>query len=103
MNSTIFIKLTYYLAIMTAAIEMLMGDTGVSGSRKPEIMSDAAYAVLNKTSKEITGQFLIDDDVLREEGITDFEPYANVPGKDYRSRDTYRRSSVDNETAIPLG
>ena len=60
---------------------MLMGDEGITGSRKPEIMSDAAYAILTRTDKEATGQFLIDDDVLMKEGITDFELYANVPGK----------------------
>ena len=59
---------------------MLMGDNGVRQSRKPEIMSDAAYAIITKPSKEITGQFLVDDEVLMKEGITDFSPYSNVPG-----------------------
>ena len=60
---------------------MLLGEEGVSGSRKPEIMADAAYVILTKPSREMTGQFLIDDEVLRKEGITDFESYSNVPGK----------------------
>ncbi len=60
---------------------MLLGDEGVKGSRKPEIMSDAAYSILTKPSNKITGQFFIDDEVLMDEGITDFEQYANVPGK----------------------
>ena len=60
---------------------MLAGEEGVKTSRKVEIMADAAYAVLTKPSKECTGQFLIDDDVLKEEGITDFTPYACVPGE----------------------
>ena len=59
---------------------MLAGEQGVKTSRKVEIMADAAYAVLTKPSKEYTGQFLIDDDVLKKEGITDFTPYACVPG-----------------------
>ena len=59
---------------------MLLGDEGVSTSRKPEIMSDAAYAILTKQRMEITGQFLIDEDVLRNEGIKDFDQYANSPG-----------------------
>ena len=59
---------------------MLAGEEGVKTSRKVEIMADAAYAVLTKPSKEYTGQFLIDDDVLKKEGITDFTPYACVPG-----------------------
>ena len=60
---------------------MLAGEEGVKTSRKVEIMADAAYAVLTKPSKEFTGQFLIDDDVLKKEGITDFTPYACVPGE----------------------
>lgn len=47
--------------------------------RKPEIVADAAYAMLSKDSKSYTGQFAIDDDVLRAEGITDFDPYAFDP------------------------
>lgn len=73
--------INYILGIVTAAIEMLMGDSGVKQSRKPEIMADAAYAILCKSSQEMTGQFLIDDDVLKNEGITDLEPYSHVPGK----------------------
>ena len=49
-------------------------------SRKPDIMADAAYLMLTKNSRELTGKFLIDDDVLRENGITDLDQYANVPG-----------------------
>lgn len=75
------ICLSILIAIHTAAIEMIMGEAGVKGSRIPEIMSDAAYAILTKPSREMTGQFVIDDDILRKEGITDFEPYSNVLGK----------------------
>ena len=60
---------------------MLLGESGVSEARKPEIMGDAAYAVLTKPSRELTGQFLIDDEVVRKEGISDLEPYSIVPGK----------------------
>lgn len=49
--------------------------------RKPEIMADAAYAILTKTGCELTGKFLIDDEILSENGVTDFDQYANVPGK----------------------
>ncbi len=66
--------------IATAAVEMLGGDPMMKASRKPEIMSDAAHAILCKPSREVTGQFFIDEDVLRGEGVTDFEPYAMVPG-----------------------
>lgn len=49
-------------------------------SRKTCVMSDAAYAMLIKDSKTYTGQFVYDDDVLLNEGITDFEQYAEKPG-----------------------
>jgi NAD(P)-dependent dehydrogenase (short-subunit alcohol dehydrogenase family) len=67
-------------SIDTAAIEMLMGDSGVRQSRKPYIVSDAAYSILTTQSQKLTGQFLIDEDVLRQEGISDLDPYSNVPG-----------------------
>lgn len=69
-----------YLAIATAAMEMLGGQTGVEMSRKPEIMADAAYMILSKTGCEVTGQFLIDDTILMDHGVTDMDQYANVPG-----------------------
>lgn len=66
-------------AILTAAIEMLTGPDSGHHSRKPEIMSDAAYAILIKDSKTITGQFLIDEDVLKGEGVSDLKQYAVHP------------------------
>jgi citronellol/citronellal dehydrogenase len=45
-------------------------------SRSPEIMADAAYAILNRPSRQCTGRFFIDELVLREEGVTDFTGYA---------------------------
>ena len=68
------------IAIATAAIEMLGGDTAVKMSRKPEIMADAAYLILTQDSRSLTGKFLIDDEVLKEQGITDMDQYANAPG-----------------------
>ncbi|CAL7938952.1 unnamed protein product [Xylocopa violacea] len=66
-------------AIHTAAIEMLMGSESNNYSRKPEIMGDAVYALICKDSKSITGQFLIDEEILKSEGITDFTDYACNP------------------------
>lgn len=66
---------------MTAAIEMLTGPDSANHSRKPEIVADAAYAILTKDSKTVTGNFFIDDEVLKSEGITDFKNYACNPGK----------------------
>ncbi|CAB3977595.1 Hypothetical predicted protein [Paramuricea clavata] len=69
-------------AIETAAMEMLSGGEALDNCRKVEIMSDAAYVVLTRDSKSRTGEFLIDEDVLREVGVKDFEHYACVPGAD---------------------
>jgi putative sterol carrier protein len=70
-------------AIFTAAMEMLGGGAGIQAScRKPEIMADAAYAILCRDSKSYTANFCVDEDVLREEGITDFSPYEYGSNKD---------------------
>lgn len=66
-------------AIYTAAMEMLTGKESDQFSRKPEIMSDAAYAILCKEPKSATGNFFIDDEVLQAAGITDLKQYACVP------------------------
>jgi citronellol/citronellal dehydrogenase len=67
--------------IATAATRALFGsDAALRGSRTPEIMADAAYLVLTRPSREGSGQFLIDEDVLRAAGTTDFEKYETVPG-----------------------
>ncbi|XP_026819446.1 hydroxysteroid dehydrogenase-like protein 2 [Rhopalosiphum maidis] len=67
-------------AIYTAAVEMLSGSTEAKKlSRNPEIMADAAYAVLSRSVENCTGQFLVDDEVLQQEGITDLDQYASDP------------------------
>ncbi|KAG0723646.1 Hydroxysteroid dehydrogenase-like protein 2 [Chionoecetes opilio] len=66
-------------AIITAAMEMLGGDEVDKQCRKPQIMADAAYAMLIKDSKAYTGQFAVDDEVLKAEGITDMDQYAVDP------------------------
>jgi len=65
--------------INTAALQMIPG-VNTDGARKPEIMADAAQAVLTRDAKTCTGNFFIDEEVLREEGVSDFEPYAVKPG-----------------------
>jgi len=67
-------------AIATAAIKnALGGDAIMNISRSPSIMADAAYLMLTKDSKEFTGNFCIDDNLLAENGVTDFSQYAEVP------------------------
>jgi citronellol/citronellal dehydrogenase len=65
--------------IATAAIGMIEG-VKVEHCRKPEIVADAAHAMLTRSSRDYTGHFAIDEEVLREAGITDFDPYAVQPG-----------------------
>jgi citronellol/citronellal dehydrogenase len=67
--------------ILTAALAMLGGITPPQNCRKPEIMADAAHAILTRDSRSYTGHFAIDDEVLRETGVTDFERYAVAPGE----------------------
>ncbi len=66
--------------IATAAIAMLGGAVKPENCRKPEIVADAAHAILCQPAREFSGRFCIDEDVLREAGITDFERYAVQPG-----------------------
>lgn len=66
-------------AISTAAMDMLGGKEVGSKCRKPEICADAVYAILIKDPKSVTGNFFIDDDVLRAEGISDLKQYAVDP------------------------
>jgi citronellol/citronellal dehydrogenase len=70
-------------AIDTAALQMIPGiDT--AACRTPEILADAAYVILNRPSKETTGNFFVDDEVLASVGVTDLEKYSVVPGtKDF--------------------
>jgi len=68
-------------AIATAALRVIPG-ANVKGARKPEIVADAAHAILTKDSRSCTGNFFIDEDVLRKEGVDDFERYAVAPGED---------------------
>jgi citronellol/citronellal dehydrogenase len=66
--------------IATAAVQNLLGgDEMVRHSRTPEIMADAAYAIFAKPAKECTGNFFVDEDLLRAEGVTDFTRYAVDP------------------------
>jgi citronellol/citronellal dehydrogenase len=48
--------------------------------RRPDILVDCVLRIVQKTARELTGRALLDEDFLREEGVTDFSPYACVPG-----------------------
>jgi citronellol/citronellal dehydrogenase len=66
--------------IATAAIEFNFPEAMMRASRKPTIMADAAHAILTRDSRSTTGHFFIDEIVLREAGVTDFDQYAVAPG-----------------------
>jgi citronellol/citronellal dehydrogenase len=69
--------------IATAAIRnVLGGDEAMRRARRPEIVADAAHAILTKPSRDFTGNFCIDEDVLRAAGVTDFSRYADVPDRE---------------------
>jgi len=67
--------------IATAAVQNLLGgDEAMARARKPELYADAAHAVITRPSRECTGNSYLCEDVLVEEGITDLEQYAYIPG-----------------------
>ncbi|MAA79151.1 MAG: short chain dehydrogenase [Deltaproteobacteria bacterium] len=67
--------------IATAAIRNVVGgDAMMKTSRKPSIIADAAHAIFCQPSRSCTGNFFIDEDVLRDAGVTDMDQYAVTPG-----------------------
>ncbi|MEJ1959162.1 MAG: hypothetical protein WDM70_06640 [Nitrosomonadales bacterium] len=66
--------------IATAAIEFNFPESILRASRHPSIMADAAYQILTRDSRVCTGNFFVDEDILRAAGIEDFEQYALTPG-----------------------
>ena len=66
--------------IETAALNMIPG-LEQGRARSPEILADAAHAILTSPARDVTGGFFTDESVLEAIGITDFEPYNLTPGK----------------------
>ncbi|OHB84396.1 MAG: short chain dehydrogenase [Planctomycetes bacterium RBG_16_64_12] len=66
--------------IATAAVRNVLGEEIVRRSRKPEIMAAAAHSILLRNSRECTGRFFIDEEVLAADGVTDFAEYSVTPG-----------------------
>jgi len=62
-------------AIITAAMDMLGGEDISNNCRTPQIMADAAYVILTRDARNFSGNFCVDETVLREIGMTDFSPY----------------------------
>lgn len=67
--------------IDTSAVRNLLGGESVaSRARTPQILADAAYRIFLKDAKTFTGNFLVDEDFLRSEGVSDFDSYLVTPG-----------------------
>jgi citronellol/citronellal dehydrogenase len=67
--------------IATAAVAMIPGAAGETDRmRRPEIVADAAIAILTRDARSTTGRFFLDEEVLAEAGIADLERYAVKPG-----------------------
>jgi citronellol/citronellal dehydrogenase len=66
-------------AIATAAVQNLIGEDALRGCRTAEIMADAAHAILCRDSRTCSGNFFLDEDVLRAAGVSDFSRYAVDP------------------------
>ena len=67
-------------AIATAAVRNLLGgDDSLRRCRKPEIVADAAHSIITRPSRECTGNFFVDDDVLHYDGVSDLSHYAVDP------------------------
>ncbi|OKL42583.1 SDR family oxidoreductase [Pseudovibrio exalbescens] len=70
-------------SIATAAVNNLLGgEQMMQASRKPAIVADAAYEIFNRPSRECSGNFFIDDTLLAEAGVTDFDQYRVNPEVD---------------------
>ncbi|MGF0315460.1 SDR family oxidoreductase [Nocardia fluminea] len=70
--------------IATAAVQNLLGgDDAIAKARTPQIMADAAVALLRKDARSVTGNTFLDVEVLRAEGVTDFSPYGGADDLEY--------------------
>jgi citronellol/citronellal dehydrogenase len=67
--------------IDTAALRMIEGRIPREGTRHPEIVADAAHEILTRDSRECSGNFFIDEQILREAGVSNFDSYSVDPDK----------------------
>lgn len=89
-------------AIDTAAVRNLLGGAATAaGSRVPAIMADAAHAILTRPARACSGNFFIDEEVLRDEGLRDFSAYAAQPGAAL-IRDLFVPDAVAAGSVAPL-
>jgi len=97
--------------IATVAVMVTAGKEGLAYCRTDRVFADAAYVVLTRDSRARTGEFLYDEDVLREAGVTDFEQYSYIPAGgplpdgfvECYSPEVRGTSSETTESASPRG
>lgn len=90
--------------IATSAIANIVGgESMMKASRKPDIMADAAHLLLNKPAKGFTGRFCIDDTLLAEHGVTDFDQYRVDPNVKLAPDFFVPESSIPPIMAGPIG
>lgn len=90
-------------AIQTAAMDMLTGPESNKWCRKPDIMADAAYQVLSQDPKGYSGQFLIDEEVLAKNGVSDMTSYACDPAnKDQLMLDFFLEDNSGKYKQVPF-
>ena len=65
-------------------VKLLQSFLPSAQGRKPDVMADAAYAIFNRDARSCTGNFFIDDEVLYQEGVRDFDAYRIDPSKPLR-------------------
>jgi citronellol/citronellal dehydrogenase len=70
--------------IATSAVKMLSSGTSMAACRKPEIVADVVHEIVTRRSKDCTGHFFLDEAVLREADVTDFDKYARNPARNWR-------------------
>ena len=66
--------------VVIAAIRLVVDAEGIAKSRKQEIMADAAWHILTRSSRDTSGQHFIDEQVLAAAGVTDLRPYRATEG-----------------------
>jgi citronellol/citronellal dehydrogenase len=89
--------------IATAAVNNLLGgDALMRASRTPEILADAAYRIFLKPARDFSGNFLIDDSFLAEEGVTDFDRYRVDPAQALRVDFFVPEDSLPPASLAPL-
>ncbi len=85
--------------IATAAVEFALGGSAMlARSRTPAVMADAAHVILSRPARQCTGQFFIDDAVLYDAGVREFEHYSVTPGSVL-----FADLFVDRAAAVPPG